>query len=374
HILFFLDHSGSMNLHHYLVDETKIALAKRLLADLVREMPDGFAGVSIHAFSPFETFLPDQALHRRQALAAIDAIPTDFPVRGRRTTLDRDMRRLLGLLAGMEGTVSVVMLTDGDANLGPDPLERFRLIHDIFKDRVVFHFVSYAGRRAGRQTIRQLRRIDGRGEYAFGDTLLQRGREYDQFVSSALLHFSEGPGSVAAVPASQTQSGMEPPVDPALAPAEDETLPGIEPAAELDLVVELESAMLAAGSRAGSGSEQMIVLRLRPADKAPRGDALGREIVPGLVYVLALLSKNPELEMSIEVHTDSLGGDTENMEVCRRWGRLVRDWLASRGVDPVRLSVEPYGELRPLFDNASPWGRRLNRRITFRALRPGGAS
>jgi outer membrane protein OmpA-like peptidoglycan-associated protein len=61
------------------------------------------------------------------------------------------------------------------------------------------------------------------------------------------------------------------------------------------------------------------------------------------------------------------------MEICRRWGRVIRNWLTQRGVQAVRLSIEPFGETRPAFDNADEWGRRLNRRILFRAKLPGGA-
>jgi hypothetical protein len=372
HVLFFVDYSGSMNLLHPTAGESRIRMAKKLLKQLIRELPPDYSRVSIHAFSPDETILEDQPLDREQALRAVDAIRTDFPVRGRRTRLAPSLERLSEVLESLDGTVSVVVLTDGGDGLGDEARQRFRDIRERFGERAVFHFVSYAGRESGRRMIKELRAVDGRGEYAYGDTLLEQGRQYDRLLRRALHAFPFGGAAAAKAPGGFGPATMGPPVPPGFAhPGAEEPRPPApkpKPATDLDLVIELADPLLKAGMAADPHMEQMIVLR--PAAKRP-GSGLGRELAPGMVYVLAMLSQNPDLRLSIETHTDSLGDEQENMAVTRRWGELARRWLAERGIDESRLRVEAYGELRPLYDNASPWGRRLNRRIRFRALREG---
>jgi len=369
YIVFFVDYSGSMNLQHYLSDEPKIVMAKKLLANLIHEIPDGRSNVSIVMFSPWETILPDAPLDQDKALASLDKIRTDFDVLDRRTTLGKDIERLARDIEKLQGSVSVLMLTDGYSNFGPAPLDCLKKLHERFGDRVALHFVSYAGQDQGRRELNRLRRIDPRGAFCYGDTLLLRQRDYDQLVQTALLHFPSDQEPPEDLPAASPDemAGLAPPVSPAAGVGPAGAKPG-EPEEALNLVVGL--AAQAAGPAAGQ-EEQVVILR--PKSKTPEPQSPGPELLPGLVYILAVMDKYPGLGMTIETHTDSLGDELDNMEICRRWGRVIRNWLTQRGVQAVRLSIEPFGETRPAFDNADEWGRRLNRRILFRAKLPGGA-
>lgn len=67
--------------------------------------------------------------------------------------------------------------------------------------------------------------------------------------------------------------------------------------------------------------------------------------------------------VDVDGHTDNVGSDRSNLELSRHRARAVAEYLASRKVDPRRISMRGFGEARPLVTNATPQGRRQNRRV-----------
>ena len=65
------------------------------------------------------------------------------------------------------------------------------------------------------------------------------------------------------------------------------------------------------------------------------------------------------------VPEDDVGDTDRNLRLSEARAMAVRDALIARGVDPGRLLVEAYGESQPIADNATTYGRELNRRIEF---------
>jgi peptidoglycan-associated lipoprotein len=74
------------------------------------------------------------------------------------------------------------------------------------------------------------------------------------------------------------------------------------------------------------------------------------------------LQANPDLNVTIEGHCDSLGTIEYNLALGERRANAVRDYLTSRGIAPGRLRTVSYGEERPVADNNTAEGRALNRR------------
>lgn len=92
------------------------------------------------------------------------------------------------------------------------------------------------------------------------------------------------------------------------------------------------------------------------ADLTPIGRAL--------VEVLAQALNSPELmpyTFIVEGHTDSVGSDQANLALSQRRAATVRDALAQRGVDPVRLTTAGFGELRLI--SGIPGEAARNRRV-----------
>ncbi len=84
---------------------------------------------------------------------------------------------------------------------------------------------------------------------------------------------------------------------------------------------------------------------------------------------MKLLTDNPGLVIRIDGHTDNVGSDADNLKLSKNRAAAVRGFLEKAGITATRLSSEGYGESRPVADNATAEGRRLNRRTEFVRLR-----
>jgi outer membrane protein OmpA-like peptidoglycan-associated protein len=78
------------------------------------------------------------------------------------------------------------------------------------------------------------------------------------------------------------------------------------------------------------------------------------------------LKEWPEIEVEVAGHTDSKGSDAYNLELSKARARSVRDYLVERGVPTRQLTATGYGESVPKADNATDFGREINRRVELR--------
>ena len=75
--------------------------------------------------------------------------------------------------------------------------------------------------------------------------------------------------------------------------------------------------------------------------------------------------------MSISGHTDSSGDAASNQSLSQARADSVRSYLISKGIAAARMTAAGFGQTKPIADNATPDGRRRNRRIEF-AVTGGG--
>ena len=71
----------------------------------------------------------------------------------------------------------------------------------------------------------------------------------------------------------------------------------------------------------------------------------------------------PDEEISVEGHTDNVGGDDYNQRLSEQRAGSVRDYLVDQGVPNERVSAIGYGKSRPKASNDTPEGRQVNRRV-----------
>ena len=93
-----------------------------------------------------------------------------------------------------------------------------------------------------------------------------------------------------------------------------------------------------------------------------------REFYDVLQSVSLVLTEFDRSLVTVEGHTDSDGSNAYNLELSQDRARAVADFLSDHGVDPGRLSVEGYGEMRPVATNATAQGKALNRRVEIRIV------
>jgi len=87
-----------------------------------------------------------------------------------------------------------------------------------------------------------------------------------------------------------------------------------------------------------------------------------------LNQVAQVLSDFPKMRVSVEGHTDSVGGEAMNMRLSQRRAEAVRDFLVSKGVSPDRLEAIGFGPTKPIASNKTARGKAQNRRTEFRIV------
>lgn len=81
--------------------------------------------------------------------------------------------------------------------------------------------------------------------------------------------------------------------------------------------------------------------------------------------VVKLMEKNPDIEITIQGHTDNIGSDERNKQVSLDRAEAVRSYLISKGISSERISAKGMGDSQPVADNSTEAGRALNRRVEF---------
>lgn len=97
----------------------------------------------------------------------------------------------------------------------------------------------------------------------------------------------------------------------------------------------------------------------------PNQSALASEFVPELERVVRLLHVRPTMTLRVEGHADITGSHEKNQQLSNQRAEAVKHYLIQSGIEASRLQTIGYGETRPIADNATEEGRRLNRRIEF---------
>ena len=93
-------------------------------------------------------------------------------------------------------------------------------------------------------------------------------------------------------------------------------------------------------------------------------DRIRQESAPILEEIAGVLGRNPDWNLSIHGHTDSVGSSDYNLELSRRRSDAVRQALVQRfGISPGRLTTAGYGAAAPKDSNDTPEGRARNRRV-----------
>jgi len=129
-----------------------------------------------------------------------------------------------------------------------------------------------------------------------------------------------------------------------------------------------------ARQQASSLQAEIDAMHAQPTDRGlvlTLGDVLfatGRaDLKPGtvadLTQLVTFLNKYPERTLTIEGHTDSVGGEDYNLGLSQRRADAVRSYLMQQGIDGSRITTKGMGESVPVASNDSEGGRQQNRRV-----------
>ena len=81
--------------------------------------------------------------------------------------------------------------------------------------------------------------------------------------------------------------------------------------------------------------------------------------------IYKLMSEHPEINFSIEGHTDNDGDFDLNQKLSEDRAETVMNQLISMGINSKRVSSKGFGESKAIDTNDTPEGKAANRRVEF---------
>lgn len=97
---------------------------------------------------------------------------------------------------------------------------------------------------------------------------------------------------------------------------------------------------------------------------ATGGAALEERDYDSLRDLAAFMGQNPQMQITLVGHTDSVGDLASNIALSKQRAEAVRARLiAAHGVDPAQVTAEGTGYLAPIGSNLTEAGRKANRRV-----------
>jgi len=84
-----------------------------------------------------------------------------------------------------------------------------------------------------------------------------------------------------------------------------------------------------------------------------------------LDQIVAIIVRYSGYRLSISGHTDNVGDAETNKVLSEERAEACYQYIISKGISPERVEFKGYGEEKPIADNATASGRRLNRRVEF---------
>jgi len=100
-----------------------------------------------------------------------------------------------------------------------------------------------------------------------------------------------------------------------------------------------------------------------PLDFLPGKPDMSSKSKPMIARLVAILKQHPDLEVTIEGHTDLTGDEEYNVLLSKQRAQAVRTALVDGHIARKRLAVAGLGGTVPIADEGTPEGRQKNRRI-----------
>ena len=81
--------------------------------------------------------------------------------------------------------------------------------------------------------------------------------------------------------------------------------------------------------------------------------------------LVTVLKNNPDTNINIYGHTDSIGSDAVNLRISSQRAAAVKNYFVANGISASRMFTEGLGKSSPIASNDTDAGRAKNRRVEF---------
>lgn len=313
--LVILDDTESMRLDRHW--QSKLAKAKLVANNMNNTIPTLNLQSGMRVFGPRNYSLADgSALQSGMTTynkSTFGETINSVTATGGNTPLARPLALAKTDLAGTKGDIAVIVISDGEENIGTPAAMAAKELKDKYKDRVCIYTILIGDDPAGRATMEQIAKAGDCG-FATDEDAVGTPNGMAAFVEKVFLKKAE---KVAAPP---------PP-----SPVVDKKCFTIE------LKVEFE----------------FDKSNVRP------------QYYKTLTEFADLVRSYPNHTVNLEGYTCSIGSDAYNMKLGQRRADSVRSFILKnfKDIDPTRLTAISYGKTKPIASNDTKEGRAHNRRV-----------
>jgi OOP family OmpA-OmpF porin len=313
-----LDQSGSMVEGYGDAGQKKFDQAVAAITRFDQAVPELGYMSTVALFAPFKVISGPTEYKNGSLGAAVAGRGLPF---SDLTSVAEAFDKVDPVIGSLSGTTALIVFTDGESNIGSDPVARARSLYSKYPNLCI-HIVSYANTPLGQKTIDGIRALNGCSVVTDGKALVTDAA-MTQFAKD-VLYDEVAPKPAVVVP---------PPVVVAPAPAPVVT------------------------------KEVITFNLLFGFDKW----AITDEMVPVLEQAKMILEEDSSVNFVVAGHTDSTGPEVYNQGLSERRAASVKNWLVKNGVSADRLETVGYGEAKPKYDNSTREGRKLNRRVELQS-------
>jgi len=318
--IFLIDQSGSMY-QEFGDPQLKMAVAKNVSLRINNLIPQpNYKGANYTAalelFAPVQELYAPSPYDRARMGTALTSIKNDQEVFGRVTPMGPGIASLDPVLAKMSGNTAVILVSDGMANQGRDPVAEAKAIYSKYPNTCI-HIISVADTKdkEGKAILTAINKLNNCSIMVEGLTLDANQAALEKFVRDVFC------------------------------------TPRKEVAAK----------------------EEVMVLR------GINFDFDKSNIKPQWAVVLdeavRIMKERPDMKVMIEGHTDSKGTDAYNQKLSERRAQAVFNYFVAKGISSSRMQTIGYGETRPIASNTkpngsdNPEGRAINRRVELKVMK-----
>lgn len=126
------------------------------------------------------------------------------------------------------------------------------------------------------------------------------------------------------------------------------------------------------GTVSDQGCPALKVEEKRIFEKALQGIQFesGKDLIKPVSYtvlneIVSIMKTNTDYLLDINGHTDNVGDAVKNQELSENRALSVKKYLTSKGIDEGRVNTKGFGQTKPVADNSTVQGRKMNRRVEF---------
>ena len=196
--LFLVDYSGSMMMTHKVFKEEKIDVAKQVMAKINAKLPSLAYNAGLFTFSPKSTVVAAGPWDRAAMNKGIWSLKNGQAIVGRNTPMGNDFAAQASAISALPGKTAIILLSDGDCNLGKNPVASVQAIYAANPNATV-HIVNLADTKKGDAVLKKIAALKAGSVLAEATELLAVEELAAKFVKQVFCYEAGQPNDIATL-------------------------------------------------------------------------------------------------------------------------------------------------------------------------------